>query len=58
MNLSTTNGTFVTKGEIERNVLTTLPDKPKLNHWVNTMLNHIVIQFDTIVPVSVNDPLT
>ena len=46
MNLSTTNGTFVTKSEIERNLTTTLPEKPKLNHWVNTTLNHIVIQFE------------
>ena len=30
--LSDTNGTFLTKGEIESTFLTTLTDKPKLNH--------------------------
>ena len=39
INLSATNGTFGTKGEIESNFLTTLTDKPKLNHWVKTILN-------------------
>ena len=43
INLSATNGTFVTKGEIESNFLTTLNDEPKLNHWVNTILKQIVI---------------
>ena len=38
--------TFVTKGEIESNFLTTPTDKPKLNHWVKTILNQIVIQFE------------
>ena len=32
INLSATNGTFVTKGKIESNFLTILTDKPKLNH--------------------------
>ena len=32
INLSATNRTFVTKGEIESNFLTTLIDEPKLNH--------------------------
>ena len=45
INLSATNRTFVTKGEIESNFLTTLTDEPKLNHWVKTILNQIVIQF-------------
>ena len=44
--LSATNGTFVTKGEIESNFLTTPTDEPKLNHWVNTTLNQLVIQFE------------
>ena len=46
INLSATNVTFVTKGEIESNFLTTLSDKPKLNNWVNTILNLLVIQFE------------
>ena len=46
IHLSATNGTFVTKGEIESNFLTTLSDEPKLNHWVKTILNQIVIQFE------------
>ena len=46
INLSATNGTFVTKGEIESNFLTTLNDEPKLNHWVKTILKQIVIQFE------------
>ena len=45
ISLSATNGTFVTKGEIESNFSTTLPDEPKLNHQVKTILNQIVIQF-------------
>ena len=45
INLSPTNGTYVTKGEIESNFLTTLTDESKLNHWVKTILNQIVIQF-------------
>ena len=44
--LSATNGTFVTKGEIESNFLTTPTEEPKLNHWVNTTLNQLVIQFE------------
>ena len=31
--LSSTNGTFVTKGEIESNFLTTPTEEPRLNHW-------------------------
>ena len=46
INLSATNGTFVTKSEIKSNFLTTLTDKPELNHWVNTILNQLVIQFE------------
>ena len=46
INLSATNGTFFTKGEIERNFLTTLTDEQKFNHWVKTILNQIVIQFE------------
>ena len=45
-NLSAINGTFVTKGEIESNFLTTLTKEPKLNHWINTTLNQLVIQFE------------
>ena len=45
-NLSSTNGTFVTKGKIESNFLTTLTNKPKLNPWVNTILNQLVIQIN------------
>ena len=32
INVSATNGTFVTKCEIESNFLTTLTDEPNLNH--------------------------
>ena len=46
INLSSRNGTFVTKGEIESNLLTTHTDKPKLNHWVHIMLNQIGIQLE------------
>ena len=46
MGLSATNGTFVKKGEIESNFLTTPTEEPKLNHWVNTTLNQLVIQFE------------
>ena len=47
INLGATNGTFVTKGEIESNFLTTLTvNKPKLNHWVITILIQLVIQFE------------
>ena len=45
INLGTTNGTFVTKGDIKCNFLTTLADKPKLNHLVKSILKKIVIQF-------------
>ena len=44
VNLSATNGTFVTKGEILINFLTTLTDVPKLNHWIKMILNQIVIK--------------
>ena len=37
--LSATNGTFVTKGEIESKFLTTPTEEPKINLWVNTKLN-------------------
>ena len=46
INFSATNGTFVTKGEIESNFFTTLNNKPKLNHWVKAILKQIVIQFE------------
>ena len=46
INLSAINRTFVTKGEIESNFLTTLTDKPSLNHWVNTIFNQLAIQFE------------
>ena len=46
INLSATNGTFVTNGEIESNLLTTRTDKHKSNHLVNTILNQKVIQFE------------
>ena len=46
ISLSATNGTFVTKDEIEINFLTTLADKPKFKHRVKTILNQIVIQFE------------
>ena len=42
---SATNRTFVTTGELESNFLTALTKKPKLNHWVNTTLNRLVVQF-------------
>ena len=41
-------GLSAQKGEIESNFLTTLTDKPTLNHWVNTILNQKVIQFDPL----------
>ena len=44
--LSATNGIFFTKGEIESNLLTTHTDAPKLYHWVNTIFNQLVIQFE------------
>ena len=43
IDLSVTNGTIVTKGEIESMFLTTATEEPKLNHWVNTPLNQLVI---------------
>ena len=46
--LSATNGTFVTKGEIVSKFLTTLSDEPKLNHWVCTIFNQLVIQFEPL----------
>ena len=47
INLSATNWTFLTKGEIESNFLTILTDEPKLNHWVKTIMNQLGIQFET-----------
>ena len=44
--LSSTNGTFVTKGEIESNFLATPTEEPNLNNWVNITLNLLVIQFE------------
>ena len=44
VNLSATNGTLVTKGEILSNFLTTLTDVPKLNQWIKIILNQIVIK--------------
>ena len=38
IHLSAINGTFVKKGEIKSNFLTTPTHEPKLNHWVNTIL--------------------
>ena len=46
INFVATDRTFVTKGEVESNFLTTLTNKPKLNNWVNTILNQLVIQFE------------
>ena len=46
IDLSATNGTFVIKDEIESNFVTTPIEGPKLNHWVNTTLNQLVIQFE------------
>ena len=48
ISLSATNGTFIKKGEIGSNFLTTLTDKPKFNYWVNTNLNQLVIQFEPL----------
>ena len=48
IDLSATNWTFVTKYEFESNFLTTPTEKSKLNHWVNTQLNQLVIQFEPI----------
>ena len=44
--LSATHGTFVTNGEIEIKFYTTHTEEPKLNHWVNTALNQLVMQFE------------
>ena len=46
IDLSATNGTFIPKGEIERNFCTAPTKEPTLNHWVNTTLNQLVIQFE------------
>ena len=43
INLSATNGTCITKGEIESNLLTIPTEEAKLNHWVNTTLHQLVI---------------
>ena len=45
INLSATNGTLVTKGEIENNRLTTLSDEPKLNHWVKKCILKVTFYF-------------
>ena len=34
------------KFEIESNFLTTTIEEPTLNHWVHTILNQLVIQFE------------
>ena len=46
IDLSATNGTFFTKGEIESNFGTKPTEEPTLNHWVNTTLNQLMIQFE------------
>ena len=46
ISFSATNGTFVAKSDIESNFSTTPTEEPKLNHWVNTTLNQLVIQFE------------
>ena len=46
IDLNATNWTFVTKYEFESNFLTTPMEEPKLNHWVNTQVNQLVIQFE------------
>ena len=46
IDLSVTNWTFVTKYEFESNFVTTPTEEPKMNHWVNTKLNQLVIQFE------------
>ena len=43
IDLSAINGTFVTKDEIENNFLNTPTEEPNLNHWVNTILNQLVV---------------
>ena len=45
IDLSATNGTFVTNGEIENKCLTTPTEDLKLNNWDNTTMNQLVIQF-------------
>ena len=51
MDLSATNGTFVTKGEIKSNFLIIPTEEPKLNHWINNTLNQLVIKFEHQVKV-------
>ena len=46
IDLSATNETFVTKGKIENNFLNITNKEPKLNHWFNTTLKQLVIQFE------------
>ena len=49
MDFSATNKTFVTKGEIDSNVLNKPTKEHKLNHRINTTslnLNNLVIQFE------------
>ena len=45
IDLSATNWTFVTKYEFESNFITTPTEEPKLNHWVYTQWNQLVVQF-------------
>ena len=37
------NGTILTKYEFESIFLTAQTEEPTLNHWVNTLLYHLVI---------------
>ena len=46
IDLSTTNGTFVTKGEFESYFQNAPTKEPKLYNWVNTTLNQKVIKFE------------
>ena len=46
IDLSATNWTFVTKGEIENKCLTTHTEDPKLNNWDNTTMNQLGIQYE------------
>ena len=43
IDLSATNWSFAKKSEIESNILTTPTEELKLNHRVNTTLNHLMI---------------
>ena len=46
IDLSVTNGTFVTKYKFENNFWTTATEEPILNYWVIIQLNQLVIQFE------------